>query len=240
MNSDGTKKLSRRNIITIILIAVTAIAITVTGIAFKQKAIRIIPLYVSLIIGMLQARANRYSYIMGALNSIVYAGVYFSLGLYASMLSALLVSFPVQTVTFVRWSKHSYKHSTEFRKLSAKQWAFVVSLFVVSFTALCFIMSAVGSNYMIIDNVASILGIFVYFLTLFAFREYSYLMLLTGVINIVLNTRLTLDDPSMITYLIYSLYSMTCIVMQFFSVRKLYIEQQVGKKTILGGSDEDN
>ena len=241
MKTKGKFNLSYRNIITVILITIAAIVITVVGIAFKQKIIRMIPLYVSLIVGFLQSRASRYSYILGALNSVVYAGVYFSLGLYASMLNALLVSFPVQAATFVRWSKRSYKHSTEFKKLSANQWILVGSAFGISYAALCFIMSAVGSSYMIIDNTASLIGILVSILTLFAFREYSYLMLLTGVINIILNLRISIDDPAMITYLMYSVYSMVCIVMQFFAVRKLYNEQKIKNEiNVIGGSNENN
>ena len=56
----------------IILMAVTAVLITVTGIIFKQSFFRILPLYVSLVIGYLQTRMSRYAPLMGGINSILY------------------------------------------------------------------------------------------------------------------------------------------------------------------------
>ena len=48
--------LSRESQFTLILMGITCVLITVTGILFKQSFFRILPLYVSLIIGFLQSR----------------------------------------------------------------------------------------------------------------------------------------------------------------------------------------
>jgi len=55
------------------LIIIAAILITWTGIAFKQNVFRILPLYISLIIGMLQAKANRYANLIGSINCLIYS-----------------------------------------------------------------------------------------------------------------------------------------------------------------------
>ena len=63
---------TKSNLPRLILLAVTAILITVTGILFRQNFLHILPLYVSLVVGILQSRANRYACLLGGLNSILY------------------------------------------------------------------------------------------------------------------------------------------------------------------------
>ena len=87
------------------LIAFTAFSITCTGIMTSQEILRIIPLYVSLFVGMLQSRASRHAPLIGGINAILYSVVYFRFGLFASAISALLVSSPFQLATFFRWQK---------------------------------------------------------------------------------------------------------------------------------------
>ena len=225
-----TKPLAWGNLISILLIVITAALITWTGIVYQQEVFRIIPLYVSLVVGMLQARASRYACLIGSLNSILYAAVYFSFALYASAAYALLISFPLQAITFLRWRKRSYKHSTEFRRLSGKQWALVGGLFALSFALLYGITSLAGSGYRLLDNSVTLFGILISILTMLSFREYSWLMLISGSLTIALDARMTVDHPAQITYLIFALYSMTCIVRQFFAVRGLYKEQLQQRK----------
>jgi len=216
-------------ILSIILISITAILITVTGILSRQHVLRIIPLYVSLAVGFLQSRANRFASLVGGINALLYAVVYFYFGLYASAVSALLVSSPFQLATFVRWSKNAYKHSTRFRKLSARARFVVAIAFAVCFAVIYLILSFAGSSYRLLDLTMSLISIFTSVLTLLSFVEYSWLMLGTGVCSILLDATMMQDHPGQITYLVFSVYSMICIIRQFISVRKLYSEQMRGE-----------
>ena len=225
------KKFSLRQIQPIwLLMAATFIAITSTAIIFGQSWFRMVPLYVSLIIAMLQSKANRYASLMGGINSLWYAVVYWTLSLYGSAAYALLVSCPIQLLTFIRWSKHAYKHSTEFRRMNKKQRLLVVLGMLAAFAVLYVILAAAGSGYQILDNASTLMGILVSFLTMFAFIEYAYLGIVSGIISIALNLQITLAEPAQITYLIFSVYSFICVTRAFFFVRKLYKEQQEMKK----------
>ncbi len=119
-------ELSKKDIFIYFLMAVTGILITVTGIYYKQSFLRILPLYNSLIIAMLQSRVNRYSNLFGSINSILYAAVYMYYGLLASALQAILFSFPMQLITFIRWNKNKWEKSTVLRKLTWKQRALLL------------------------------------------------------------------------------------------------------------------
>jgi hypothetical protein len=138
--------------------------------------------------------------------------------------SALLWSCPLQLITFWRWSKRSYRQSTEFRTMKPLHWLLTVIVFVVGFVVVHFMLDAAESSYRILDNLSTILGLIVTFLSLLSFREYSWLMLVTSSIGLVLYVIMTLDDPAQSTYLIYGINSMICIVRQFFSVQKLFTD----------------
>ena len=207
------------------LMAVTAILITVTGIWFHQSLIRILPLYVSLVVGILQSRANRYASLLGGMNSILYALVYIYLGLYASAGYAILFSFPLQIMTFILWSRRKQGESTRFRKMSWRCRVAVLLGYLACFVILRAVLQAAGSNYQLLDNLTSLTGILISALTMFAFVEYTWLMLPSGILSIVLNLSTMQTNPEQITYVIFSFYSITCVTIQFFRVRKLYAEQ---------------
>ena len=226
----GLKNYIRENTLSLCLIFATAVAIIVAGILSKQHILRMIPLFVSLIVGMLQAKASRYASLVGGINALLYTLVYYFFGLYASALSALLISSPFQLATLARWSKNSYKHSTRFRRLTVF-WRIIVALgFAIIFAVAYMILTYVGSSYRGLDLGMSLISVFTSVLTLLSFIEYSWLMLGTGVCSILLDIQMMQDHPGQVTYLIFSIYSMICIIRQFISVRCLYNEQRRGEQ----------
>ena len=217
--------LTKDNLPRLCLMVATAALITVTGILFHQSFIRILPLYVSLIVGVLQSRANRYASLLGGMNSILYTLVYIYLGLYASAGYALLFSFPLQLMTFILWSRRKQGESTTFRKMSWRCRALVLLGYLACFVILRTVLQAAGSSHQLLDNLTSLTGILISVLTMFAFVEYTWLMLPSGMLNIVLNFATMQTNPEQITYVIFSFYSIVCVTVQFFRVRKLYAEQ---------------
>lgn len=226
MHTARKKAISLNQAFSLLLLTATAILITGTAIYFKQVPFLVFPLYISLVVGMLQAKANRFAHLVGSLNSVLYAATFLYLGLYASMCSALLMSFPLQLATFIRWSKNADGSSTKFNRLAARQWAMLTGAFVLAFVILYFTMQALGSQYLILDNSHALIGFFATLLSLLAFREYSYLMLVSGSLTIVLYLQMIPENPAQITHLIYAIYTLICIVRQFFSVQKIYQRQQ--------------
>ena len=217
--------LTKDNLPRLCLMAATAILITVTGILFQQSFLRILPLYVSLVVGVLQSRANRYAALLGGINSILYTLVYLYLGLYASAGYAILFSFPLQIMTFALWSRRKRGESTKFRKMSWRCRALVLLGYLACFVILRMVLRAAGSSHQLLDNLTSLTGILISVLTMFAFVEYTWLMLPSGMLNIVLNFATMQTNPEQITYVIFSFYSIICVTIQFFRVRKLYAEQ---------------
>ncbi len=226
MSEKIINKFSVKDIIIFILMGITGVLITIAGVYYKQDFLRILPLYISLIIASLQSRVNRYASLLGSVNSLLYGAVYIFYGIYASAISAFLFSFPIQMLTFIRWNKNKWKHSTLLRKLSNKQRALIVAGFVILLVVLWIVLPLMGSQYVLLDSITNLLGILIYFLTMFAFVEYTFLMVINGVIGIVLYIQMIPQTPEIMSYLIFSVYSFICIVFAFFNARKLYNNQQ--------------
>ena len=55
----------------VIIMVITFVFITVSGLVYKQSFLRILPLYISLLIALLQSEVNRYANLVGGLNSII-------------------------------------------------------------------------------------------------------------------------------------------------------------------------
>lgn len=217
---------TKKDIFIFILMGISAVLITFFGIYFKQSFLRILPLYISLVVGLLQSKVNRYACLVGSMNSLLYGFVYFYYDLYGSLFSALLFSFPIQLLTFIRWNKNKWEHSTVLKKLSLKQRLLLSAGFIVSLIAMWIILPLIGSQYVFLDSLTNMLGIIIYFLTMFAYVEYTFLMLINGVIGIALYIQMLAESPEMSTFLVYSIYSFICIFMAFFQARKLYASQQ--------------
>ncbi len=215
-----------KNIVIFVMMACTAVGITVSAICNKQNFIEIMPLYVSLVIALLQSRVNRYASLLGSFNSIVYAIVYFGFKIYGAALSALFFSFPIQLITFIRWNKNKSGNSTVLRKLGARKMALLSVCCVASLAALWIILPLIGSDYVYLDGVTTLLGILIYFLTMFAYIEYPIFMVVNGLLNIALNARMAKDNPNVLPHLIFAVYSLVCIVFAAFEARKLYESQQ--------------
>lgn len=221
-----TKTFSKKDIIIFVLMGLTAIGITVSGFYFNQNFLNILPLYISLVIGMLQSKVNRYSCLLGSMNSILYGVVYFYFNLYASALSAVLFSFPIQMITFIRWNKNKRGNSTKLNKLTLKQKLLMLVGYVVLLFLMWWLLPLVGAEYVFLDSVSNLLGIIIYFLTMFAFVEYTSCMLVNGLITIVLYITMLKSSPDILPHLIFAVYSFVCISFAFFEARKLYKSQQ--------------
>ena len=185
------------------LFGLTAAGLIVTWIAFGQTPLRMLPLFVSLVVGMLQAGANRYACLIGGINSIIYTIVYLMLGIYGSAAQALLVSCPFQLVTFARWSKHKYKNSTEFRRMSGRARIISLAGLAVCYALTLVVLRAAGSGYSLLDGATSLLGVATSVLTLMSYIEYTWLMLVSGVLGIALNVAMAIDRPGMIHMLYF-------------------------------------
>ena len=212
--------------ITIFLVGITFILITATALIYSEDGFIIVPLYVSLAIMLLQSKANRYAFLLGGINSLLYAGVYAYTGLYAMAAYAALVSCPLLLVTFLNCSKRPYGNATVFKKLSLKNKVILFASFVVLWLLMWAFFSLFHSAYLLFDNTVTLLGIASTVLCALSFVDYAYLQIAGVGISIVLYSQMLHTKPIQITYLIYSVYALVCSVKALGKMNRLYIEQK--------------
>lgn len=212
------------------LLALTAVLITVTGIIFKQSFLRILPLYISLFVSLLSSRVSRNAFLLGSLNSILYAVVYFQFKLYASALYALLFSFTVQMATYLLWKRKPVGKATVFRAMTGRQRLLLALSFALIWGIVFCVLSAVGSGYRVFDVTTSLLGILNSFLAMLAFIEYVPLTMCGSLISIGLYISMMRDTPAQVTYLIYALYGIVCQLLALKKVFRMYKEQKIHSK----------
>ncbi len=231
------KKLLRENWPLFSMLLCTGIGITVTAIIFKTHPLNVLPLYNSLIIMALNARANRYALIMGGLNSILYGVVNYNFGLYGQMASCFLVSFPVQIVTFILYTRRRYGNSTLFRKMSWRVRGLTALAFVVCWVGVITVLQMLGGDYVIMDTTLTLFGFLITFLTMFAFIEAPFLNVFSSAIGIAQYVNMMMDgNVDRAPFLIFNIYSTTCVVLGLIRIVKLYHEQQLKKN----GKENEN
>ena len=230
------KQFYQNNRFLCILELCTLVLVLGTAIAFKQSILQLLPLCISLVIMFLQAQVNRYAFLLGGLNSILYAISYFSMTLYTSAVYALVVSFPLQIITFINWQKRTKGNQTELRRLSKGQLILLIVGCIVAWLFLFAVFSLAGSPYMILDNTSSLLGIVVTVLTMLRFMEYAPLQVISGIVGLILHISVFLDTPSQITYVIYSVYSIICILL---AICRMYRTQKAQKEAAPVASDSE-
>lgn len=224
------KRILNSTLFSWILLGITTVCITLSGILYKQPILYMLPLYISLVISLLQSRVNRLAYLIGAGNAILYAIVYWHFRLYASAVYALAFSFTIQLATYFLWSKHPSGKATIFHAMKPRQRVCTVLVFIAVWAALYAVLSASGSAYRFFDISSSLLGILISVLTMLAFIEYLPLMILSQFISIGLYLSMMKDNPAQVTYLIYTLFSMVCQFMALKKVIALYQKQKTSER----------
>ena len=216
----------KKNYLYILAVAVF-ILITVFAVIYEQSFIRLLPIYASIIIRMLHSRANRYGYLFGGVNQILYGLTYLYYNLYSSMLYAFLISFPIQIITFIAWTRKSYKCSTRFRALSVRGRLAVLAIGIAAYAVYTMVMLKIepNANQPLVDCASFILGIACSALTILSFIEYTYLSIVYNLLSLTLYVLVAITSPEMLTYVVFGIYAVTCAIMQFLSVKKIYAEQ---------------
>lgn len=209
-----------------IIIIVTGIAILVAGIVCKQHFLLMVPLFVSLFVMSFQSEANRIGSLIGAINALIYTATYAYMGVYVSAASSLLMSFPLQLMTFFNWKKHAYKKTVVFKRMSNKMRVIFTVVVLGMWAAAAAILYGLSYEYAIFDSILFLLGLIVSVLTMLAYIEYTYLWILQAVIGLFLNVQMVSNDFSQLTYLIYGIYALYCVVLAYKNVHKFYKEQQ--------------
>lgn len=203
-----------------VLAGVVAVVIVTIAVVLKMQPLLVLPLLVSVVVGFLQSKVNRYCFLIGAVNSVFYAVAYYMMTLYATAAYALLVSFPLQIVTFLMWNKKTVNNRTQTRKMTARVRAILAVSMVLMWGMLYLIFHSFGSEYLVFDNTITVIGIVSTVVASLRFAEFAAIQVASSSINSVSYAIMAIGDPTKVVWLVFSIYSATCSAVAFFKMNK--------------------
>ena len=214
-----------------ILIIIIGSGITASAIAYEVAFLKVLPLYVSLSVMLFASEGRRIAPLIGSLNSLLYAFVDFSYGLYATALSDVLISFSLQMATFILWTKRKDGATTKFRTLKWRYRILIVLGMAVVYAPCLYLNNSVGATAAPLDTFSLVNGFVCPVLTLFAFTEYTVFTLVGCIVTLAMNVTMLQTMPDRLPYLIYSIYSTICCIRATVNVRRIYKSQLARLKT---------
>lgn len=174
-----------------------------------QHPVKTLPTLISLAVMLLAARANRYSYLLGAMNVLLYTVGYFMEGLVFSIVSAILISFPMQLWTFFNWKRHTSGSRVCFRRLNARQWALALGgLGMLWGGCMLFLRPLFASAaHPGLDALMFVIDIVSTLLTALVFVESQYIKSAGTLVYLVMWTSIVMKNPENMNYLIIGFYN---------------------------------
>ena len=221
-----TEQRTRKYLFEYLPMLITGIGILVCAIVFKQMFIKVLPLFFSLIIMLLNSRANRIGFLLGAANSGIYLIGYFLEGVYGTMASTLF-GIAMALIAYFRWKKDSYGKATMFRSFSVNQRIFGVGFLLLAWSICSFILWKMDGTAVIFDGLTLVLGIVVPILNIIAYIEAPALNIISVAAQVILWIQIVCVDGKLhnLTYLIYMTYALYMTTRTFLRWAALYREQ---------------
>lgn len=216
------------------LMAGVAVLIIVFAVLRGQSVIKTLPTLVTLAVQMLMVRANRFAFLLGGTNAVLYGIAYFTEGLYFSVVSAVLISAPIQLYSFISWSKNAQGGQTELKYLKKKHLAITLAVSAAGWMGCYFGLSWLfaGQSYPLLDTYVFVMGITVSFLAAWRYIESQYLNIISSVISLVLWILLTARDPSNFNYIIISAYNLYRIIQASVVWTRKYYQSKKEKEKL--------
>ena len=213
----------------------TATLIIVFSILRQQTFIKTLPTLVTLVVQILLSRANRFGFLLGGINAVIYGISYFDEGLYFSLVSALVISAPMQIYSFFNWSKKQIRaNRTELKTLSLKMRIAMIALTLCAWLVMFLGLSRIfeGAQLSGFDSFSFVAGTVVTFLAAFRYIESQYLSAFSCCMAIIMWIIICIRNPSNINYLIISFYNLFMVLKAAINWTRQYMEDKKGKENV--------
>ena len=113
------KPLAKKVIFDYIPMAIVGCALIVSAILTNQRFIKLLPTLITLVVMLLNAKANRFGFLLGGINCLIYVIGYFMESLYGTVISTLFGAV-LAFLSFARWKKRAYGKATIFVTIKNK------------------------------------------------------------------------------------------------------------------------
>ena len=147
---------------------------------------------------------------LGAANSVLYGISYFTEGLYFSMISAVVISAPIQIYSYFNWKKTEKNGKPAIRFLGRKRLILTL-LIMLGIWGLCSLLLAPqfeSAAFPALDSFLFAKEIIISVLAARQFADSQYLNIVSCSVSLVLWSLLTVENPANFNYVIISAYNL--------------------------------
>ncbi len=189
--------------------ALTAALVLYTAINHQQSFLKTLPTLVTLVVQLLLARANRFAFLLGGTNCLLYGLAQYSEGLYFSMVSSVVISMPIQYASFVLWNRKAHQSGqTPLRCLTTGQRAGAILATLLLWLLCNFTLSGFFSGSLaVLDSLAFSLGVTTSLLAAMQYVDAPYFNLVTNITSLSVWVIVSIADPRNINYLVIFCYN---------------------------------
>jgi nicotinamide mononucleotide transporter len=160
---------------------------TVVTIFTKDSLLNYVILVTGIFCVVLAAKGNIWNYAFGLVNSLGYAYVSYTNGLYGDLGLNILFFVPTNIIGFFMWQKHLGRDSVEMRGLKLLHQVYTFLVCAVSIAVLGFALSQIKTqNTPYIDATSTILSIVATFLMMWRYKEQWLLYIVLNIVTIVM------------------------------------------------------
>lgn len=193
--------------------------------------IKTLPTLITLVVQVLLVSANRNAFLLGGCNAALYGISYILQGLHFSAISALLISSPIQIISFFTWKKNSSGKEVKFKRMSPPVLALTLGLILAGWAGCYFGLSRFfEGSYPALDTLTFSIGTVVTFIVAMRYIESQYMNTVSCLIVLVMYIMMSIKDPSNMSYIVISLYNLVKIIQAAVSWTGQYIAQTKNEK----------
>ena len=200
-----------------------------TEVTFVVKSvIKTLPTLITLVVQLLLVSANRNAFLLGGCNAALYGFSYILQGLHFSAISALLISSPIQIISFFTWRKNSDKKKVIFKRMSPPVFILTVATMLAGWAACYFLLSPFFADAAspVLDTLTFSIGTVVTVIVAMRYIESQYFNVISCMIQLVLYIILSNMDPTNISYVVISAYNLIKVAQAAHSWTRQYIDQR--------------
>ena len=200
-----------------------------TKTTFTVKAvIKTLPTLITLVVQVLLVAANRNGLLLGGCNAALYGVSNLLQGLHFSAISALLISSPIQIISFFTWKKNSKDKKVIFKRMSPVVLISTIAI-ILGGWALCYFLLAPffsDATFPVLDTLTFAIGTVCTIIVALRFIESQYINIISCLIQLVLYIIISVRDPSNISYIVISAYNLYRVAEAAISWTKQYLGQK--------------
>ncbi|MBQ8894430.1 MAG: nicotinamide mononucleotide transporter [Clostridia bacterium] len=197
--------------------AATAVLIIFFAVWRQQSPVKTLPTLITLAVQVLNAHADRRAFLLGAANSLLYGLAYYMEGIYFSMISAVLISAPMQIYSYFNWRRHSHGSRPALKMLGRQRVLLVIGLTLAGWGICCLMPFFRSGSFPAVDALSFAVGITVTLLVARRYVDSQFFGMANSIIGLTLWILLAVRDPANLNYVVISAYNLFRVVEAAFN-----------------------